>query len=315
VRFSDPGFLTVREFGTSSRFRFEQLDVQPRISGQPAVIQLPGNARLEVDDAEAFFLALQSNSAKRQWQYRLESRWPLIAATLLLTVAFGWFIYALGVPALAKQVAYRLPRDVDLALSTQGLQEMDRTVFLPSELKPERRQRIRAAMNEVTQVVGGGGFYSLQFRGGKNLGANAYAFPSGTIIFTDDLVRLAESTDELRVIMAHEVGHVRYRHTLRNLLQNSLLAGLVVVITGDIAAVGSLAAKIPKVLVEASYTREFEYAADAVAKEYLQATGKPRALFVGIMSRIAAQSTERPHELSLLKTHPAVEERIQAFLD
>ncbi len=307
--------MTVRELGTSSRYRLNQLNIQPRISGQPAVVQLPGNARLEVDDAAAFFDAVQSRSGKRQWQYSLESRWYFIAATLLLTVAFGWSVYAIGVPALAKQVAYRLPRDIDLILTQQGLQVMDRTVFAPSTLNPERRQRIRAAMEEVTRVVGGDGYYSLQFRSGKNLGANAYAFPSGTIIFTDDLVRLATSTDELRVIMAHEVGHVRNRHTVRNLLQNSLFAGLIVVISGDVAAVGSLAAAIPKVLVEASYSREFEYAADAVAREYLQATGKPNAIFVSIMSRIAEQSAARPDELSLLRTHPAVEERIRAFLD
>ena len=121
-------------------------------------------------------------------------------------------------------------------------------------------------MEEVTRAVGGDEFYSLQFRSGKGLGANAYAFPSGIIVFTDDLVRLAANTDELRVIMAHEVGHVRNRHTVRNLLQNSLMAGLIVVISGDVTAVGGLAAAIPKVLVEASYSREFEYAADAVAK-------------------------------------------------
>jgi len=315
IRFADSDYLTVRELGTVSRYRLDQLDIQPRISGQPAVIQLPGNARLEVEDAEAFFLAVQSKGAKRNWQYGLESRGLLIAATLLLTVAFAWFVYVAGVPALAKQVAFKLPRNVDVTLSTQGLQKMDRTFFSPSTLEPGRRQRIRTAMDEVIRVVGNNGYYSLQFRSGRNLGANAYAFPSGTIIFTDDLVRMAENTDELRVIMAHEVGHVRGRHTVRNLLQNSLFAGLIVVITGDATTVGALAAAIPRVLVEASYSREFEFAADAVAKEYLQATGKPYTLFADIMSRIAEQSTARPGELSLLRTHPAAEERIRAFLD
>lgn len=315
VSFTDPGYLVIQELGAQQRFPLEQVQVRPRVSDQAAVVELPGNARLEVADADAFYLELEDRAGKFQWQHKLESRWPAIAAVLLMTVAFAWLVYAQGVPFAAKWIARAMPYEVSQAISTQSLQALDGGVFTPSTLKPERRQRIRAAMEEVIRTVGDDGRYMLQFRDGNQVGANAYAFPSGLIIFTDDLVRLAESTDELRAIMAHEVGHVRNQHTLRILLQKSLLAGVTVLITGDAAAVASVAAALPKALLDAGFTREFETQADSVAKEYLLATGKPLTVFADIMSRIAAQSADQPQAHGLLKTHPAAEDRVKTFLD
>ena len=314
VRFAAPRILLVQKLSEQLRFRVEQINVRPRLPDQPAMVDLPDDARLEVGDAEAFFELLQNQTGRRQWQHALESRWATIAALILLAAGFSWFVYDKGVPAMAKWVAFQIPEEIEQSISRQGLDALDQQLFKPSQLRPERRQRIRAAMDEVAEAVGDGRTYSLQFRGG-DMGANAFAFPSGTIVFTDDLVRIAASTNELRTIMAHEIGHVREHHTMRILLQKSLLAGLAVVITGDVAAVGSIAAALPKVLIDASYTREFEYEADAVAKEYLQLTGKPVSLFADIMSRIAAQSPEGPEGPGWLRTHPAADERIRAFLD
>ncbi len=315
LRFGEPGCLLVQKLSEQTRFRFDQIKVRPQLPGQPAMIDLPDDARLEVSDADAFFQMLRAHGGRRQWQHALESRWTAIAVVILLTLGFSWVIYDKGIPAAAKWVAYAMPEDVEKIISQQSLEALDRVLFQPSSLRPERRQRIRASMEEVIAVVGAGHTYSLQFRGGDKVGANAYAFPSGTIVFTDELVRMAANTDELRTIMAHEIGHVRGHHSLRILLQKSLLAGLAVAVTGDVAAVGSIAAALPKVLIEASFTREFEYEADAVAKEYLQLTGKPLTLFSDIMLRVAAEAPESPAAPGLLRTHPAAEERIGAFLD
>ena len=314
VKFGEPGVLLVHKLSEQLRFRIEQVNVRPQLPDQPAMIDLPDDARLEVSDAEAFFTQLKNQIGRRQWQHALESRWIAIAAIMLLSIGFGWFIYDKGVPAVARWAVFTIPAEIKETISRQGLEAMDQEVFRPSQIRPERRQRIRAAMDEVIAVIGQGRSYSLQFRDG-DMGANAYAFPSGTIVFTDDLVRIAGSTDELRVIMAHEIGHVRAHHTMRLLLQKSLLAGLAVAITGDIAAVGSIAAALPKVLIDASYTREFEYEADSVAKKYLQLTGKPLGLFPEIMSRIAAESPEGSAGPGLLRTHPATAERVRAFID
>ena len=86
------------------------------------------------------------------------------------------------------------------------------------------------------------------------MGANAFALPNGTIVVTDDLVKLAEHDDELVAVLAHEIGHVVSRHALRRVLQDSGVMLLVAGITGDIVSISSLAAALPTLLIEAKYS-------------------------------------------------------------
>jgi len=315
IRFSEPGYLVVQEFGTVMRYPLHEIEIRPQLGGQPAIIELPGQARLEVADSEAFFAVWQSVAGSKQWQHALESHWKAILLIALLTLGIGWFIYEQGVPAVAKWTAAIMPPEIEEKLGRDTLQSLDSSGYGPSTLSLDRQERIRAAMQEVIEVVGEGEEYLLIFRGGKNVPPNAYTLPSGTIIFTDAFVRMAESTDELRTIMAHEVGHARNHHVLRMVLQKSLLAGLVTVITGDIATAGSIAIALPKFLLEASYSREFEYEADAVAREYLLATGKPLTLFADIMGRFEEHSAGQVSAPGILRTHPVTAERIRAFQD
>ena len=314
VEFSEPGYIVLRELGALMRFPLREVEARPRLGGQPAIVELPGDARLEVADADTFFAALKAATGRRQWQHAMESRWTTIVVIGLLTLGLGLFLYEQGIPTVAKWTASIMPAEIEEKLGRESLLSMDRS-FGPSALSQDRQQRIRAAMQEVVDVVGEGDKYNLVFRGGKNVGPNAFTLPAGIIVFTDEFVRLASSTDELRTIMAHEVGHARNHHGLRMVLQKSLLAGLITVITGDIATAASIAIAIPKFLLEASYSREFEFEADAVAKEYLRATGKPLTLFADIMGRFEANRAEGADVPSILSTHPATAERVKAFLD
>ena len=83
------------------------------------------------------------------------------------------------------------------------------------------------------------------------MGANAVALPAGIIIMTDALVELSENDEELAAVLAHEIGHVRNRHALRALLQNSVVAGSIILVTGDASSAGSIAAGIPTLLARA----------------------------------------------------------------
>jgi Zn-dependent protease with chaperone function len=315
VSFAEPGFLVLRDFGTVMRFPLSDIEIRPQLAGQPAKVELPDRARLEVDDAEAFYAAFKASTGQRQWQHALESHWAAILAICLLTFGVGYFVYSQAVPMAAKWTAALMPADIERKLGQETLSAMARSGYGESALSQDRQQRISAAMYEVIETVGEGGDYKLVFRGGKNVRPNAFALPGGTIVFTDAFVRLAKSTDELRTIMAHELGHARNHHVMRMVLQKSLLAGLITVVTGDVAAAGSLAIAVPRVLLEASYSRDFEYEADAVAKEYLLATGKPLTLFADIMGRLESSKEVQGSLPTFLSTHPATAERIKKFLE
>lgn len=313
VKLSLPGYIVVQEFGALARFRLDDVTVSDRLGSQPARIELPDNVRLEVPSPAAFYAALADVSGSRQWLHAFESRWALVLLALALTAALGWAAYVWGIPAAARQIAFALPREVDAAIGQEGLELLDGYLLAPTELDDDRRRQIDAVFGRVVNVAGAGDDYQLVYRRGAAMGANALALPAGIVVLTDELVQLAEHDEEIAAVLAHEIGHVRNRHALRALLQNSTVAGFIVLVTGDINSAGSIAAGIPTVLAQADYSRDFETEADAVAREYMEQQGVPLHRFADIIVRLDDVDGSREEGAGLLSTHPAAVERARNF--
>ena len=88
--------------------------------------------------------------------------------------------------------------------------------------------------------------------------------------FFDQLVELASNDNEVAGVIAHELGHVAYRHGLRQLIQSSVVSFVVGVYFGDVS---SMAASFGALALESRYSREFEREADAYAARRLLAAG------------------------------------------
>jgi len=106
---------------------------------------------------------------------------------------------------------------------------------------------------------------------------------------------------------------VRNRHALRAVLQNSVVAGVIILVTGDASAAGSLAAGIPVLLARADYSRGFETDADNVAREFMIAQQIPLQRFADIILRLEKEQGGMPESAGWLSTHPAAAERASAF--
>ena len=91
----------------------------------------------------------------------------------------------------------------------------------PTTLTHERQIKLRADFDTFLKAAGDTTPYQIEFRAMKGQGANAFALPSGTIVISDELVLLAEDDREIVAVLAHECAHVRHRHVLRAVLQNS----------------------------------------------------------------------------------------------
>jgi Zn-dependent protease with chaperone function len=315
VKLTVPGYIVLQEFSTLSRFRLEDVEISEQLGSQPARVELPDGARLEIADSVGFYAELSNASGQNQWLHKLESRWSYAALALMLTLALGWVAYVWGIPEGARLAAYALPLEIDDAIGEQGLTILDEHMLAPSELDLQRQLQLLTVFISVVETVGNVDDYRYQlvFRKGQRLGANALALPGGTIVLTDELIALAEDDDELAAVLAHEVGHIRNRHALRALMQNSVVAGLIIVLTGDASSATSFAAGIPTLLANAGYSREFEYEADEVAREYLLANGIPLDRFATIILRLSELEEDGPDVISLLSTHPEAAERVRNF--
>ncbi|HEX5106812.1 MAG TPA: M48 family metallopeptidase [Vicinamibacterales bacterium] len=250
-----------------------------------------------------------------QW----ESRPKTLAAVLgvfVLIVAAG---YHFGIPIAARFMAFRIPAAVTTAISDRTLDSLDGSVLQPSTL-PELRQQQLASAFASLEGPGRAGSYRLVFRDTQELGANALALPSGTIVVTDVLVQLARDDREIMGVLAHEAGHVQARHGLRLLLQNSALTLTIGWIVGDVTSVIAVA---PAVILQTKYSRDFEREADAIAADTLRARGIPPSMLADLLERIdagersaveegegAGGGADGPRLLDYTSSHPPTRERL-----
>lgn len=312
VKLTVPGYIVVQELSALARYRLEDVSVSKQLGNQPARVTLPDGASVDIATPDEFYAVLAESQGSGQWLHIWESHWLLVLAALLFTLGLAAATYEWGIPAAAKTVAFQLPRNIDQTIGAEGLALLDQHVFEPSTLDSLRQAELASVFAGVVATVGEGGSYSLKFRAAESMGANALALPSGIIVITDDLVRLAANDDELAAVLAHEIGHVRNRHALRALLQNSVVAGSVLLLTGDVSAASSLAAAIPTLLAQANYSREFELEADTVAREYLLLGNIPLSRFRDIILRMDEREAGTAVS-NLLSTHPAAIDRARAF--
>jgi len=307
----------VRIHGSSvdQRFHIDDLTISDRIGNIPRALELPGGGRCAVSDNEAldsFLEQLGYSGNSTSWIHALESRWRYVALAIVITTVFSWSMFVWGIPALADHAARALPTSVDRALGQGTLKILDRGLLAESGLDATVRQRLLQRFDTMTRNLEDGNHYRLEFRAGKKIGANALALPSGIIVVTDELVELADYDDEVIAILAHEIGHLVHRHSVRLVMQDSAVALLVTTITGDAFSTSSLAAALPIVLLHAGYSQEFETEADDYARDYLVDNNIPTGAFADILERISADGDTSAVE-KYLSTHPGTRERIEMF--
>ncbi len=305
----DAGILHVRGDAIDVAVPVDRVRLEPRLGDLPRRLDLPDGASCMVD--ASFELPIGEHAAPvtvERWVNELEIRWlpALVAAGVV--VALLWGGIAFGVPALARIVAVRMHPGVERQMGVQALGTLDRLALEPSAL-PEGRRAVLAARFQTLTVLAGGA-YVLEFRKSPAVGPNAFALPGGTVVLLDELVAAAKHDDEIAAVLAHEIGHLHGRHTMRHVLQTSVAGVIVAAVVGDVLSVSSYAAALPAFLLEARYSRAFEREADDFCLGLLDRAGIDRAHFVNFLTRM-----EQEHPSSVpgfLSTHPRADERGRA---
>ncbi|HEU4655753.1 MAG TPA: M48 family metallopeptidase [Steroidobacteraceae bacterium] len=307
------GSIQIR--GVSIAYDSTLLDakVSERIGSTLRRITFKDGAVVEVADNDAIDQWLSKLNALSQEHFvsSLEQRWPIAIAALVL-IAIGAFAFVrFGVPAIAKRIAYNTPLSVDAAIGQGGLEAMDRAFFKPSELPADRKQEIDERFETMTSELGDEHDYRLEFRKGGPIGPNAFALPSGIVVITDELINLAQNDEEIVAVLAHEVGHVVNRHSLRMLLQNSGTAALMFGLLGDVGSISGLAASLPTVMVHMKHSRDFEREADEYSRAWLREHGIATSRFGNLLKRIEQQQGDgkRSGAFSYFSSHPSTQER------
>ena len=157
--------------------------------------------------------------------------------------------------------------------------------------------------------------YEFKFHIIEDSTMNAAALPGGHVIIHSGLILNVKKGEDLLGVLAHEIAHVNKRHSIRGLINNAGLFLVLQSMLGDITAIGGVVMNGGTQLLSLHNSREHETEADDIGWDYLiKANINPRGLIDCF--KVMKEKThsfideELEKQLSILSTHPAMDERI-----
>jgi predicted Zn-dependent protease len=141
----------------------------------------------------------------------------------------------------------------------------------------------------------------------KNRQVNAFALPGGRVYFLEGMLNRMREPDEFAGVFAHEIGHVANRDGLRRLIQTSGSAFLLGLLFGDVGGAGA-AILGGRMLIDSSYSRDQERAADEFAARTMIGLGRSPQALGALLLRVDEGS--EPSALDFFASHPMGEERM-----
>lgn len=166
----------------------------------------------------------------------------------------------------------------------------------------------QAALDALTRQLNLGGV-PLEVRVANIPMVNAVALPGGKIIIFDQLLREANSAEEVAGVLGHEIGHVQNRDVMQALLRQ---AGLSVILGGVSGDAGGYF----NALLSATYSREAEHAADQSSIDAMKAAQISPAATAKFFARLGAMEKKLGQAsiaLNYLSSHPLSGDRERLF--
>lgn len=313
VRLDEQRVLHVTGLPTPVAHPLAAVKVDARLGNTARALWFPDGAKCETHDHAALDeLGRQQGKGRGgRLVHALESSGRAAFIAVVLLVALMGAGAKWGIPFAARRIAAAVPPALAYDLGRGTLQALDKIMLKPSGLTDEQKAPLEH------EFKGMAAHYPdlplrLTFRSG--VGPNAFALPDGTVVATDELVKLAKNDQEVMAVLAHEIGHVHHRHSLRMALESSTVLLLVSTYLGDVTQLTTLSASLPGVYAQAHYSREHETEADTFALEYLDQTGIAHHYFADILRSLQKEvGADDQHGLQYLASHPPTTERIRRF--
>jgi len=304
------------EFGRRSA-ALDTVEICPGADRSLCTVRFADGAMCEIRDSAAWVAELAGAGIAAGAVAHAERRWHWALAALagaVLIIAAG---YTYALPWIAGLLAPAIPQAVTQSISDAVLKGLDGGLLAPSKTSPQRQQEIAA---KVAALAGPGQLppHRLLFRAGPTLGPNAFALPGGDVVVLDELLALATRDEEVVAVVAHELGHLRHHHGMRQLLQSAVVSFVVGVYLGDVSTV---VAGLTALLLESRYSREFELEADAYAGRLLLATPASIEPLIDMLLRLEQAHAKRRAAdrgglfgaTDLLSSHPDTAGRVNAL--
>jgi Zn-dependent protease with chaperone function len=241
---------------------------------------------------------LDAHASRQTWRI---VGWSVAAACSIALVT----VY--GIPLLADRLAPLVP----FAMEKRIGEAVDQQVRVVFGGKVCDRSEGQAAFTAMVKKLSDAGGIALPLDAAVVSSAvpNAIALPGGKIYLFDALLQKAQSPDEIAGVLAHELGHVQHRDSLRKVIQNGGTSFLIGLLFGDVTG-GSAVIFAARSVIDASYSRESEKDADDFAVSVMHKLGRSPRPMGEFLVRVTTSDGKKKSTATILDSHPISEDRL-----
>lgn len=247
-----------------------------------------------------------------------------VALLVLLSPVAAYF----SMPILSKLAAHQVPAEWEETLGKAAfaqysvdydLMDDDDTALILSPLSDPLLKALPKAEFD----------YRIHIANEESI--NAFALPGGYIVIHSGLILAADTPEEMLGVLAHEISHVTQKHSLQNIISSLGVYITLTVLLGDASGLVAIIGSAAPLLINQSFSRDFERNADEEGYKLLQKAKINPAGLRDFFKTMQAEEEKRLDKMSndesrevietafqILSTHPSTDERIaniQAMLD
>lgn len=157
--------------------------------------------------------------------------------------------------------------------------------------------------------------FAWEFNLVKDDQVNAFCMPGGKIVVYEGLLSVAQTEDELAVVLGHEIAHAVAKHSNERVSQQIMVEyGTAIIgaaLSNKSSAVQTVATSVFGLGAQAGlmlpYSRKHEYEADYMGVVFMELAGYDSSAAIGFWTKMAAGGSSTSDFLS---THPSDAKRI-----
>lgn len=230
--------------------------------------------------------------------------WPAVLLTCAVLVAFGSMAYVWGVGLMADTLAAITPPFVEDRLGKAVV-----NILAPEATRcgdSRRAELLHPVLARLESALGTGQHFEIIYT--SHAIPNAFAAPGGYIVVFQGLLQQTATPEEFAAVLAHEMMHVRHRHSMKALTRQLSAQTLLSVMAMDSAGTPAALEGVVK-LGNLRYQRGDEEEADLEGARLLQRAHIDATSMATFFRRLAGDSRFAEPSVAYFSSHPALHDR------